>query len=126
MSDPTATVIVNDTIAKVEDNFFSASIYSCKPPITPESVSIKQQSWVCTVTVTAYSKDGQVATTSFAYTYSPSDDPLTVKITDPASNQIVTYSPYEVQGEFYDVLSAVSPATVKVNEYHGSGKYDRE
>ncbi len=56
VSDPTATVIINDTIAKVEDNFFSASIYSCKPPITPESVSIKQQSWVCTVTVSCLFK----------------------------------------------------------------------
>ena len=116
VSDPTATVIINDTIAKVEDNFFSASIYSCKPPITPESVSIKQQSWVCTVTVSTYSNDDQVAVTSFIYTYSPSDNPFTVKITDPVHDRLVTSSPYYVSGEINDVpFSKSTRSTLKVN-----------
>ena len=117
VTDPNATVLVNDTIAQVdEDGFYNASIYACEPPAEVPDGGTGGGQWVCTVTVTAYSKDGQeISTTSFTYTYSPSDDPLTIKITDPAHNQIVTYSPYEVYGELHDVLSSLSATVVKVN-----------
>ena len=114
VTDPNATVLVNDTIAQVdEDGFYTASIYACEPPETPEAGP--PQSWVCTVTVSAYSNNGQVVTANLTYTYFLSDNPLTVRITEPSSNRIVTYSPYEIQGELNDVLSAVATARITVN-----------
>ncbi|MEW6585607.1 MAG: carboxypeptidase regulatory-like domain-containing protein, partial [Nitrospirota bacterium] len=113
VSDPSATVLVNDTLANVEDNFYTASIYACEEPIAPELPP--QQSWECTVTVNAYSDDGQVAVSYFTYLYTPSENPFTVRITDPVNNGLVAYSPYYVEGEIDDVLSEVFHADVTVN-----------
>jgi len=122
VTDPNATVLVNDTIASVDENgFYTASVYTCDEQMPGEGVT--RGYWYCDLTVSAYSKDGQTISSAVSsYTYIPSDDPLTVKITDPAQNQIVTYSPYEIQGELHDVLSSVAAATITVNSIP-SGAY---
>ena len=115
VADPAATVMVNDTLAKVDDDgFYSASVYACDNQWGEEGGNLSK--WSCDLTVTAYSKDGQsISSNTITYTYIPSQDPFTIAITAPAHNQIVTYSPYEIQGELHDVLSAVSSARITVN-----------
>ncbi|MBI2780072.1 MAG: Ig-like domain-containing protein, partial [Gammaproteobacteria bacterium] len=118
VSDPTATVLVNDTLAQHDENLFTANIYVCEGP-GPVPVAFQRLAQAtpgsCTITVTAYSSDGQTVTSTRIYTYVPSEDPLTVTLTDPVSSHVVTYSPIRVTGKIHDVLSAFSPTVVTVN-----------
>lgn len=117
VTDPNATVLVNDTLAQVDDGFFTANIYACEGPDGPMVAALNAldiNSWTCTITVTAYSKDGQKVIISITYTYVPSQNPLTIGITAPADNSVFTSSPIEVKGRINDALSNISPTVVTV------------
>ncbi len=114
VTDPNATVLVNDTLAQVDDGFFIANVYACGGPIVAALNTLEFESWTCTITVTAYSKDGQRVVSSITYTYVPSQNPLTISITAPAPNSVFTYSPIEVKGKINDALSNISPTAVTI------------
>ncbi|MFZ3064728.1 MAG: hypothetical protein WA277_05535 [Nitrospirota bacterium] len=114
VTDPNATVLVNDTLAQVDDGFFTANIYACNGPIVAALNTLEFESWTCTITVTAYSKDGQRVISSITYTYVPSQNPLTISIAIPAPNSVFTSSPIEVKGRINDALSNISPTVVTV------------
>jgi len=123
VSDPSATVLVNDTLATVEEDFFEAAVFTCALP-GPLPTQTGSEPDLCTITVTAYShslengtatRDGQVATQTLTYTHSPSEAPLTVRITEPSSEKRFTFSPVEIKGTVNDVLSGFSPTAVTVN-----------
>ncbi|MFQ5598037.1 MAG: hypothetical protein ACE5GK_08305, partial [Nitrospiria bacterium] len=124
VSDPEAFVIVDDVPATVdEDGVFEATIFACEPA-GPLPTALPEEEpggppggipGECTITVTAHSRDGRSASTIIRYTFVPSDDPLTVVITEPRDRQRFTQAPITVQGTVHDSLSGFTPTVVKVN-----------
>ncbi len=114
VNDPSATVLVNDTLAAVEEGLFKATVFTCALP-GPLPTQEGSEPDVCTITVTAYAQNGQVATDTLTYTHSPSEAPFTVRITEPPAEKLITYSPVEIKGTINDILSGFSPTAVTVN-----------
>ncbi len=119
VSDPTATVLVNDSIAQVDEHLFTANIYACQDqgPVPTAYVLMAQaaEGGGCTITVSAYTNGGQSAISTTTYTYVPSETPLAVTITAPAQESVITASSVEIRGLITDVLSGMSPTEVTVN-----------
>ena len=119
VSDPRATVLVDDTLARVEDNRFEAIVNVCEEPLVAASlfrrIQFEGNSRDCTIIVKAYSIDGASTIRNIPYTYFPALNPLTVLMTDPLDDAVFTYSPIQITGEVNDVLSGLSPTVITVN-----------
>ena len=119
VSDPTVTLLVNDGLARIQEDRFEATVDVCEEPIAAASLfrqaTFHGNSWDCTITVTAYSDDGETAVRNIIYTHTSVQNPLTVSITDPLDDAVLTYSPIQITGEVNDVLSGLSPTVITVN-----------